>query len=56
MSTGTPVGSSPAKLWEIRYTGCSEWHKVPFGGLERFLLSSGKKVSEVQEIRISVLE
>jgi len=43
-------------IWELRYTGCNNWHKIPFGNLEKFLVKNSSKLGQIQEIKISVLE
>jgi hypothetical protein len=44
-------------IWEVRFTGQSNYHKIPFGGLEVFLLKHTDKLPDnVQEIKVSVLE
>jgi hypothetical protein len=43
-------------IWEIRYTGCNNWHKISFGKLEEFLLKNKEKLGQVQEIKLVVVE
>ena len=43
-------------IWELRFTGCENWHKIEFGKLEEFLLKHKEKLGQIQELEIGVLE